>query len=57
MPRIARQTLLARFRAGHDRKLLRLPLHVNDEAFAEALVVAWHEVARTAASTQREAAP
>jgi uncharacterized protein (UPF0261 family)/ABC-type branched-subunit amino acid transport system ATPase component len=35
----------AGFRAGPDRKLMRLPLHVNDEAFADALVAAWHDVA------------
>ncbi len=35
----------AGFRAGPDRKLQRLPLHVNDEAFADALVAAWREVA------------
>ncbi|HEY3634235.1 MAG TPA: Tm-1-like ATP-binding domain-containing protein, partial [Caldimonas sp.] len=34
-----------RFRAGADRKLVRLPLHINDDAFADALVDAWHEVA------------
>jgi uncharacterized protein (UPF0261 family) len=33
------------FRPGLDRKLLRLPLHINDEAFADALVAAWHEIA------------
>jgi uncharacterized protein (UPF0261 family) len=33
------------FRTGTDRKLVRLPLHVNDEAFAAALVAAFHEVA------------
>ncbi len=32
------------FRAGPHRKLLRLPLHINDEAFADALVAAWREV-------------
>ncbi|TWO71145.1 ABC transporter permease [Caenimonas sedimenti] len=35
----------AGFRPGPDRKLLRLPLHINDEAFADALVAAWREVA------------
>lgn len=35
----------ANFRAGPDRKLQRLPLHVNDEAFARALAEAWHEAA------------
>jgi uncharacterized protein (UPF0261 family) len=33
------------FRGGPDRKLQRLPLHINDEAFAQALVAAWREVA------------
>jgi uncharacterized protein (UPF0261 family)/ABC-type branched-subunit amino acid transport system ATPase component len=32
------------FRAGPQRRLHRLPLHINDEAFAEALVAAWQEV-------------
>ena len=32
------------FRAGPHRKLLRLPLHINDEAFANALVAAWREI-------------
>jgi uncharacterized protein (UPF0261 family) len=34
-----------RFRAGADRKLMRLPNHINDEAFIEALAAAWREVA------------
>jgi uncharacterized protein (UPF0261 family) len=33
------------FRGGSQRKLIRLPLHVNDDAFADALVAAWREVA------------
>lgn len=32
------------FRSGADRRLVRLPHHINDEAFAQALVAAWHEV-------------
>jgi uncharacterized protein (UPF0261 family) len=28
-----------------DRRLLRLPLHINDPAFADALVAAWREIA------------
>ncbi|RYF14740.1 MAG: ABC transporter permease, partial [Comamonadaceae bacterium] len=35
----------ANFRPGPDRKLQRLPLHINDEAFARALVAAWREAA------------
>jgi uncharacterized protein (UPF0261 family) len=34
------------FRSGADRKLMKLPLHLNDDAFAEALVAAWREIAR-----------
>ena len=41
------------FRPGMNRKLQRLPLHINDEAFADALVAAWHEVSRPAASARR----
>ena len=32
------------FRAGPQRRLQRLPLHVNDEGFALALVQAWEDV-------------
>jgi uncharacterized protein (UPF0261 family)/ABC-type branched-subunit amino acid transport system ATPase component len=42
-----------RFRPGADRQLRRLPLHINDEAFADALVAAWHEVSRPAAGARR----
>ena len=35
----------ANFRPGPNRKLQRLPLHINDEAFARALVAAWREAA------------
>jgi uncharacterized protein (UPF0261 family)/ABC-type branched-subunit amino acid transport system ATPase component len=37
-------TISGGFRSGADRKLLRLPHHVNDEAFALALVSAFREV-------------
>jgi uncharacterized protein (UPF0261 family) len=46
-------TIEQQFRSGPDRRLQRLPLHINDEAFAEALVAAWHEVARPTASARR----
>jgi uncharacterized protein (UPF0261 family)/ABC-type branched-subunit amino acid transport system ATPase component len=45
-------TIAAGFRAGAERKLLRLPHHVNDAAFADALVAACNEIkqqGRTAA--------
>ncbi len=45
--------LATNFRAGNDKKLMRLPLHINDEAFADALVAAWREVAATHAKQQR----
>ncbi len=46
-------TIEAGFRSGPDRRLQRLPLHINDEAFSAALVVAWHEVARTPVDARR----
>jgi uncharacterized protein (UPF0261 family) len=39
------------FRATGDRKLVRLPHHINDEAFADALVAAWHELAAKTTNT------
>ena len=48
--RVLFATIEQHFRPGVDRKLQRLPLHVNDEAFADALVAAWHEIATPAAS-------
>jgi uncharacterized protein (UPF0261 family) len=42
--RVLFDTLSAQFRAGPDRQLKRLPHHVNDEAFADALVAAWREI-------------
>jgi uncharacterized protein (UPF0261 family)/ABC-type branched-subunit amino acid transport system ATPase component len=41
------------FRGGADKKLIRLPLHINDEAFADALVAAWREIARPTANARR----
>jgi len=48
-----------RFRTGTQKKLLKLPLHLNDEAFADALVAAWREVAASGerTSTTRAYAP
>ncbi|MFL6664805.1 MAG: Tm-1-like ATP-binding domain-containing protein [Rhizobacter sp.] len=40
------------FRPGANRRLVRLPLHLNDEAFADALVAAWREVSTTPAGTR-----
>ena len=41
------------FRSGADRQLVRLPLHVNDEAFASALVDAFREVSPVARGRAR----
>jgi uncharacterized protein (UPF0261 family)/ABC-type branched-subunit amino acid transport system ATPase component len=41
-------TIEERFRGGTDRKLARLPLHINDEAFADALVAAWRDAVASA---------
>jgi uncharacterized protein (UPF0261 family) len=51
--RVLFDTLAQRFRSGPDRRLQRLPLHLNDEAFAEALVAAWREIAHTPLSARR----
>jgi uncharacterized protein (UPF0261 family) len=51
--RVLFSTIEQRFRAGADRRLLRLPLHINDEAFVEALVAAWREVAPSAVGALR----
>jgi uncharacterized protein (UPF0261 family)/ABC-type branched-subunit amino acid transport system ATPase component len=51
--RVLFDTLAAHFRAAGDRKLVRLPHHINDEAFADALVAAWREVAGAAARERR----
>ena len=49
------ETIAQRFRAGADRKLVRLPLNINDEAFADALVAAWREAAASAEQRQPSA--
>jgi uncharacterized protein (UPF0261 family) len=51
--RVLFDTIAQRFHSGPERKLQRLPLHLNDEAFAAALVAAWHEVSRSAVGARR----
>ncbi len=51
--RVLFATIEGLFRTGPDRKLQCLPLHINDEAFADALVAAWREVSRPTASARR----
>jgi uncharacterized protein (UPF0261 family) len=42
------------FRPSSTHRLVKLPLHVNDEAFADALVAAWGELAALAPTLSRE---
>jgi uncharacterized protein (UPF0261 family) len=37
-------TLAAEFRPAADRKLIRLPLHINDAAFAQALAAQFEDI-------------
>jgi uncharacterized protein (UPF0261 family) len=41
------------FRPGPNRRLQRLPLHINDEAFAHALVEAWRDATNSDAARRR----
>jgi uncharacterized protein (UPF0261 family)/ABC-type branched-subunit amino acid transport system ATPase component len=51
--RVLFDAIATNFRTGADKKLIRLPLHINDEAFADALVASWREVAASHAKQQR----
>jgi uncharacterized protein (UPF0261 family)/ABC-type branched-subunit amino acid transport system ATPase component len=46
-------TIEALFRAGPQRRLQRLPHHINDGAFADALVAAWREISSLPTETHR----
>ncbi len=46
-------TIEQHFRPTADKRLVRLPHHVNDEAFADALVAAWRELSRATAAARR----
>ena len=54
--RVLFTTIEQNFRAGSERRLIRLPHHVNDEPFADALVAAWRELARLQPASSRHAA-
>ena len=45
-------TIEQHFRPSSERKLVRLPHHINDAAFADALVAAWHDVQRKGISAR-----
>jgi uncharacterized protein (UPF0261 family)/ABC-type branched-subunit amino acid transport system ATPase component len=45
--RVLFNTIEQNFRAGTHKRIQRLPLHINDERFADALVAAWREVSTT----------
>ena len=51
--RVLFDTVASGFRAGVGRQLIRLPLHINDEAFADALVAAWRCPIAPTTSTER----
>ena len=46
-------TIEQNFKPTAAHRLQRLPLHINDEAFADALVAAWHDVSSPAAGARR----
>jgi uncharacterized protein (UPF0261 family) len=46
-------TIEQHFRPTADKRLVRLPHHVNDEAFADALVAAWRELSSNTAAARR----
>jgi uncharacterized protein (UPF0261 family)/ABC-type branched-subunit amino acid transport system ATPase component len=50
--RVLFETIAAQFRSGSDRKLVRSPHHINDEAFVMELASAWREIA-TSQSARR----
>jgi uncharacterized protein (UPF0261 family) len=45
-------TIAANFRGGANRRLVRLPHHLNDPAFAGALVAAFNEIANAPAGVR-----
>ncbi len=47
-------TIEQNFRPGANRRLVRVPHHINDDAFARALVTAWHEVAGSSQRLSKE---
>jgi uncharacterized protein (UPF0261 family) len=51
--RVLFATIEQGFRPGPNRKLVRLPLHINDEAFSSALVSAWRDVALVPSKARR----
>jgi uncharacterized protein (UPF0261 family) len=54
--RVLFSTIEQIFRPGPGRVLQRLPLHINDEAFADALVAAWQAASQGRSSLAAESA-
>ncbi len=46
-------TIEKNFRAGANRRLQRVPHHINDEAFARELIAAWRDASRHAVGVRR----
>jgi uncharacterized protein (UPF0261 family) len=44
--------IAGQFRAGANRRLVRLPHHINDPAFADGLVAAFDEIAEVRAGVR-----
>jgi uncharacterized protein (UPF0261 family) len=55
--RVLFSTIEQGFRASTQRKLIRVPAHINDEAFAQALVAAWRDVSANSIKTRASYAP
>jgi uncharacterized protein (UPF0261 family) len=46
-------TLEQHFRTTAEHQLLKLPFHINEDAFADALVAAWHDTQAAAPRSRR----
>ncbi|TAG49645.1 MAG: ABC transporter permease [Betaproteobacteria bacterium] len=51
--RVLFTTLEQHFRSTPERRLIRLTHHINDDAFADALAAAWHDVQHAATNGRR----
>lgn len=51
--RVLFDTIAQGFRPGSQRRLDRLPMHINDEAFADALALAWQDLSSSTPGATR----